>query len=88
MGLVAALILGVLVLYLIAYPILTNDEIENIDYQQRIKSFEGAGNFVDRDVILAEISELELDYHLDNLTEEKYRDFKDRLGDLLAEKEA
>ncbi|MCK8825181.1 hypothetical protein [Fuchsiella alkaliacetigena] len=87
MGLVAALILGVLVLYLIAYPILTNDEIENIDYQQRIKSFEEAGNFVDRDVILAEISELELDYHLDNLSEEKYRDFKERLEELLAEKE-
>lgn len=81
MGVVTGIVLGVMVLYLIGYPILTDEEFDTVNYQKRITTLEEETE-LKKDYVLAELSELKLDYQLDKLSKKEYQRFEKRLKKL------
>jgi hypothetical protein len=83
-SLIAGLVLGIMALYLIGYPILTDEDIDVIDYEDRVTTLEEDSE-LKKETIFAELSELELDYQMDKFSKNKYEKLKERLQELAIE---
>ncbi|SJZ70437.1 hypothetical protein [Selenihalanaerobacter shriftii] len=84
MSIITGIVFGIMGLYLIGYPILTNDEIDELDYKERIVSLEEDIE-LRKEAVFSELGEIELDYQMNKLSEEDYHELKGRLQKLAVE---
>ncbi|SJZ93129.1 hypothetical protein [Selenihalanaerobacter shriftii] len=84
MSLMTGILLGAMVLYLIGYPIIVDEGVDEIDYDGRLTTLE-ADKELRKEAIFSELNEVELDYHMDKLSENDYKKIKERLQKLALE---
>ncbi len=84
MSLITGLVLGAMVLYLIGYPIVTEEEIDIVEYRERVNTLEDDIE-LRKEAIFSELGEIELDYQMNKLSEDDYKELKGRLQKLAVE---
>ncbi|SJZ56543.1 hypothetical protein [Selenihalanaerobacter shriftii] len=84
MSLITGIVFGIMGLYLIGYPIIMSDEINELDYEERLSSLEEDIE-LQKEAVFSELGEIELDYQMNKLSEEDYQELKGRLQKLAVE---